>query len=299
MERARLAVDGLSVGDAFGGQFFIPANRKLLFGPRREAPPPPWGYTDDTEMALGILEVLDRRGRIDQDELARVFGHRYQRNLYRGYGPGAHDILAALHRGEPWKATARFAFGGSGSYGNGAAMRVAPAAAYFADDLTRVVAEAARSAEVTHAHPEGVAGAVAVAAASAYAWRERDRVADEAVRRGLFDAVLALTPAGEVRNGVEKARQLDPEVALATAVSVLGNGSRVTAQDTVPFTLWVSARHLHNYVEALWTTVHGGGDVDTTAAIVGGVVGLACGYPGIPPEWLEAREALEYRVPPA
>ena len=96
MARVFTALDGLSVGDALGGQFFIPANRKLLFGPKRELPPPEWGYTDDTEMALGIYEVLNDYGYIHQDELARIFAHRYQLEIYRGYGAGAHLILAAL-----------------------------------------------------------------------------------------------------------------------------------------------------------------------------------------------------------
>ena len=58
-------------------------------------------------------------------------------------------------------------FGGEGSFGNGAAMRVAPLGAYFADELDAVVEQASFSAEVTHSHPEGIAGAIAVAVAAA------------------------------------------------------------------------------------------------------------------------------------
>lgn len=51
-------------------------------------------------------------------------------------------------------------------------MRVAPLGAYFAEELdTCLRDEAALSAAVTHAHPEGKAGAIAVAAAMA--WRLR------------------------------------------------------------------------------------------------------------------------------
>jgi len=35
-------------------------------------------------MALGIAEVLDRRGRIDRDELAKTFGRRFLVNPSRG-----------------------------------------------------------------------------------------------------------------------------------------------------------------------------------------------------------------------
>jgi ADP-ribosylglycohydrolase len=294
MERARLAMDGLSVGDALGGQFFIPLNRPLLFDPARRVPPPPWRYTDDTEMALGLLEVLDRHGHAAQDELARVFGRRYDRDMYRGYGATMHEILPALHRGESWRQVAPAAFGGQGSMGNGSAMRVAPAGAYFADDLARTAAEAEKSAVVTHAHPEGVAGAVAAAVATAMAWRLRGRAGDPAAREELFDAVLAHTPDGPTRRGLEEARALGDDCLVADAVQALGNGSRVTAPDTVPFTVWVAAMHLHDYRAAIWSTIHGGGDVDTTCAIVGGIVALACGPEGIPEEWIESRESLSY-----
>lgn len=43
---------------------------------------------------------------------------------------------------------------------------------------------------------------------------------------------------------------------------------------TVPFAIWSSTRHLHNYVEAIVQTVAGDGDCDTTCAMVGGVVSL-------------------------
>ena len=78
-----------------------------------------------------------------------------------------------------------------------------------------------------------------------------------------------------------------------TVVDQLGNGSRVTAPDTVPFALWCAAHYLDNYVEALWTTVSGLGDIDTDCAIVGGIVALAAGQTSIPEDWREARETLK------
>jgi ADP-ribosylglycohydrolase len=295
--RARQAVDGLSVGDALGGQFFVPANQHLLAHPGRPVPPPTWFYTDDTEMALGILEVLDRHGHVEQDELARVFGHRYDKEMYRGYGAMAHQILSALHRGEPWKAVAPAVFGGQGSMGNGSAMRVAPVGAYFADDLERTAAEAEKSAVVTHAHTEGIAGAVATAVATAMAWRLRDRAGDAAVREEFFEAVLTLTPEGSTRRGIAEARALGDKLPVQDAAQALGNGSRVTAPDTVPFCLWAAARHLHDFVEAFWTTIHAGGDIDTTGAIVGGIVVMSGGRAGIPALWLQSRELLAYLSP--
>ena len=64
------------------------------------------------------------------------------------------------------------------------------------------------------------------------------------------------------------------------------------AQDTVPFALWCVARHLGDFEEAMWRTVSGLGDRDTTCAIAGGII-AAAPTASIPSEWLDAREDLD------
>lgn len=169
LERARISLEGLSVGDAFGESYFIDPGTVLQVIEARQLSPPPWHYTDDTEMTLSIVSDLQQHGGIEQDSLAQSFADRYDES--RGYGPAMHGLLRRIGRGEPWSQAAGNMFEGQGSFGNGAAMRVAPLGAYFADDMEAVVEQARRSAEVTHAHPDGIAGAIAVAAA--LAWRLR------------------------------------------------------------------------------------------------------------------------------
>ncbi|HUG94133.1 MAG TPA: ADP-ribosylglycohydrolase family protein [Planctomycetaceae bacterium] len=286
----RLSLDGLSVGDALGEQFF---HFPEFVGPRT-VPAPRWRYTDDTAMALSIAEVLDRFGRIEQDELARLFADRYAADPHRGYGAGAQELLEAIARGTPWREASIRAFRGEGSLGNGAAMRVAPVGACFADDLDAVVREADASAEITHAHPEGRAGAVAVAVAAATAWNRRGQPPDEAGRR-MLETCLERTPRGGTRDGITVALKLGRDATVQDAVAVLGNGSQLTAADTVPYCLWCAARHLDSYVDAFWTTVSGLGDRDTTCAIVGGIVVLFVGLEAIPEAWLYSREPLGFR----
>ena len=71
----------------------------------------------------------------------------------------------------------------------------------------------------------------------------------------LFDFVLEHTPPGETCEGIVRASQMDLDLSIATAASLLGNGSQIISQDTVPFTLWCAARHLDDYEEAMWETV--------------------------------------------
>ncbi|WP_224369454.1 ADP-ribosylglycohydrolase family protein [Hyalangium versicolor] len=293
LERALLSLDGLSVGDAFGERFFLPPGVVQSVIRERTVPRAPWGYTDDTEMALGILQVLEEHGRIDQDALAQVFAARYRLNPYRGYGGTAQEILREIHEGAPWRRVSSQVFDGTGSKGNGGAMRVAPLGAWFADDLGRVVVEARASAEVTHFNPDGQAGAIAIAVAAAWAcqWQEQRSAPDQ-----LFEVVLDHTPPGATRRGLERARALPLESSPVSAAKELGSGSRVISEDTVPFAVWCAARHLGQYEEALWSTVSGLGDRDTTCAIVGGIVALSAGRDSIPAAWLEARERLQRKA---
>jgi ADP-ribosylglycohydrolase len=290
MERAYLALDGLSIGDAFGQRFFHPSNVQSLIA-ERALPQAPWPYTDDTEMALAVTQVLHERGHVHQDELARTFARRYWRNPARGYGGMAHEILQTIAQGLGWRQAASSAFGGQGSMGNGGAMRVAPVGAYFADDYARTVTEARASAEITHSHAEGQAGAIAVAVAAAWAWRV-GASEEVPVPARLFEITLEHTPTSATRAGIERARSLALDASPGTAAEVLGSGHKVTAPDTVPFTVWCAARHLDSFTDALWATVAGLGDRDTTCAIVGGIVALAVGRSALPPEWCSAREAL-------
>jgi ADP-ribosylglycohydrolase len=289
LARALVSLEGLSVGDAFGERFFLAPNVAHLIIGQRGLAPPPWRYTDDTQMALSIVEILGQSGEIAQDALAKSFGRHYDTS--RGYGPAMHQLLVLIRSRKPWRASARSLFGGQGSFGNGSAMRVAPLGAYFADDLDAVVEQAARSAEVTHAHAEASAGAIAVALAAAEAWSARE--AGECPDPQTFiTRVAERVPESVVRQGIVLAIGLSPEADVLDAAEALGTGRLVTCPDTVPFTLWCAARHLDNYEEALWTTVSGLGDRDTTCAIVGGIVAGYTGVEGILAEWRETREPL-------
>jgi len=285
LQRARDSLEGLSVGDALGENFF--GSPALIEA--RETPPGRWPFTDDTQMALSIVEVLRRHGAIDQDALAASFAAHYE--PWRAYGAAMHGQLRAIRAGASWRETAPGQFGGSGSFGNGAAMRVAPVGAWFADEPARAAEQAKRSAEVTHAHPEALAGAMAVAVAAALAWQVRDTLKQTGVNTFL-EGVMVHVPESRVGDGIATAVELGPEASAREAASRLGSGYRISCPDTVPFTVWCAATNLGNYEEALWQCASGGGDVDTTCAIVGGIVATGGGCQAIPALWRERREAL-------
>jgi hypothetical protein len=99
-------------------------------------------------------------------------------------------------------------------------------------------------------------------------------------------------PDDELNARASEALLVHGELPIERVVAALGNGSRVSAQDTVPLVLWCAARHPGNYEAALWLTVSALGDRDTTCAMVGGIIACRVGRAGLPQEWLSRREAL-------
>lgn len=289
LRRALLALDGLSVGDAFGERFFGDPKDALDRISARQLPGAPWSWTDDSEMACALTEHLAEYGTVKQEELAGLFSERM--TVGRGYGMSAYDILMGIRDGQSWRSLSFGAFRGKGSFGNGAAMRVAPLGAFFADEEDRVIVEQARlSAEVTHTHLEGIAGAIAVALGTAFACR-RGAAGERTLDRAWAEEVCAHLPAGYTRDGIAEALSMSDATVFEVAER-LGNGSGVTSPDTLPLCFWVAARYTGDFEESMWTTVSALGDRDTTCAIVGGMVAPLLGREALPHTWLDAREAL-------
>ena len=293
LARALLSLHGLAIGDGIGEMMFGRPDRAFDLIMKDKFPAGPWWHTDDTEMAISIVEVLRVMGCIHEETLARHFMMRFGRDPDRGYGGGARRQLRMMLEGVPWRVTSREAFDGQGSMGSGSAMRIAPLGAWFADDLDRVVKEARASAIVTHLHAEGVAGAVAIAVAAAMAWRLRGKAPEEAAPE-FFSEVHKRTPESETRSGIGRAFEIRHLESPQAAARLLGNGSRVICPDTVPFAVWAAAKYLGKYREAIAATASVAGDVDTNCAIVGGIVALSAGWEGIPKNWLQEMEALPY-----
>jgi len=108
----------------------------------------------------------------------------------------------------------------------------------------------------------------------------------------VFDYLLDNMSEGVVRDGVARAREIGLQEEPSVAGKTLGTGYEVLAEDTVPFCIWIVARHPDNYEDALWSTVSALGDRDTTCAIVGSIVAISAGENSIPSAWLIAREPL-------
>lgn len=198
-------------------------------------------FTDDTVLTVAVAQAILEDG--DYARWVREIGRRHPR---AGYG-GAFSGWLRSDAPEPYH-----------SWGNGAAMRVSPVGWAF-DTMERVLAEAARSAAITHDHPEGIKGAQAAALAVFLARTTRDK---ERVR-------------GEVtaRFGYDLTRTLE-EIRPAYAFDV-------SCQGTVPEAI-IAFLEADSYEDAVRNAVSLGGDSDTLAAIAGAVAEAHFGRIGQP-----------------
>lgn len=272
---------GLAVGDAVAAPFegldayaiyhgFGGAAKVIRDPPVREL-----NYTDDTEMALGVAERLVRDGRVDPDALAATFAANFDRT--RGYGPGAATILVGIRQGLRWPDLVRSVYP-DGSFGNGAAMRVAPVGLFFGPDLDRVAAEAKASASVTHGHPLGVDGAVVLASAVALL------TTGEPFDFTAFCTVLAgRAETDEFRWQLSAAAKLSPADSIPF-------GSGIEAHRSVVTAICCFGLHPTRYDRAIGRALSLGGDVDTVAAMAGALAGAHLGPAAVPPRLLARLE---------
>jgi poly(ADP-ribose) glycohydrolase ARH3 len=227
-------------------------------------------------MMIALAESLIARGRVDDEHLARAFQEAYDPD--RGYGGGTRRVFELWASGTPVASAAGEVFDGQGSRGNGAAMRIAPVAVRFRDDLAQMRAEAARSAHVTHAHPVGVDGAVVQAAAIGAALRDED----------ILNATRAAARTEEMSDGLRAvAALLGAPREPADVHARLGSSS--DARESVCAAVYSALAHA-TFEDAACFAVRLGGDTDTVAAMTGAIAAASHGAASIPGRWIEALE---------
>ncbi len=236
---------GAVVGDIIGSvhEFLAPKHMEFPLFDERST------FTDDSVLSIAVADcLLSGASYVDKY-------HEYTR-AYPGriYGARFHTWVEGGSR-EPYN-----------SWGNGSAMRVSPVG-FAGKDLDSVLAEAKRSAEVTHNHPEGIKGAQATAAAIhlALAGRTKDQI-----RTSIEDLF-----GYDLTRSIEEIRP-----------SYVFNAS---CQGTVPEAI-IAFLDSDGYENAIRLAISLGGDADTLACITGGIADAY--YGGVPAdiaEWGLAR----------
>ena len=277
---------GTAVGDAIGLPYENLSRRraqKLLGPPDRHRFVFRRGMvSDDTEHACVVAQSLIVAG-LDAGEFQRQFARRLRRWLC---GVPAGVGKATLFAG--FRLCLGFSPDRSGvfSAGNGPAMR-SPLLGLIARDERHLADLVHASTRITHTDPKAEWAAHAVALAA----REAGRSENPDAGRYLHTVRAAIGENGEellelLHAAVDSASRGQPTPDFAAA---LGFPQRVTgyALHTVPVAVQAWLLHPRDFSQAVTSVIECGGDADTTAAIVGGIVGAAVGVEGIPKAWID------------
>jgi ADP-ribosylglycohydrolase len=238
--------------------------------------------SDDTEHACMTAQAwVEARGDVEE------FSARLRRKLMWWIAglPAGVGLATARACGRMW-----IGFGpqrsGVRSAGNGPAMRSGVLGVLAGSgDLEKLVRASTR---LTHTDPRAEQGAMVVALCA----REgaRARIEGREVEAGaVIDAATKLVGDAELRGLVLRAMEAAQAGRSRVEVaSQLGLERGVTGfiNHTVPVCVYLWARYPGDYRSAVEQAVRFGGDTDTVAAIVGGMVGARCGAEGIPAEWV-------------
>jgi ADP-ribosyl-[dinitrogen reductase] hydrolase len=280
------AILGCAVGDAIGLPYEGLSRRRgirLLGKPDRHRFVAGRGMvSDDTEHTCMVAQALCACPS-DPDAFARQLGRRLRWWLLGlPAGIGFATLRATL------KLWLGFSPSRSGvfSAGNGPAMR-SPLLGAAIDDVETLRSYVRASTRITHTDPKACHGAFAVALA---AWCAKRALDTPGEFFGQYRSMVGMDSSDEF-----DALMARVEMSLAAGDSTevfaeqLGCGQRVSGYlyHTVPVALHSWLSHPRDFRQAVITVIQCGGDTDTTAAIVGAIVGSGVGRAGIPREWLE------------
>jgi poly(ADP-ribose) glycohydrolase ARH3 len=247
-------------------------------------------YTDDTHMMIGIAESLLRADGFNGRDMAETFIRNYQQEPFRGYGPGPPYVFRLITRGEAWD-RASFRLYSGGSYGNGAAMRVAPIGVLYHNNDEKLRQVVYGSSQITHAHQLGKEGALLQASAVALV---TPMVPTAAFDYDEFISRLAHRVSADIyRRQLDRIRRL-----LATApdysrvIAELGHG--IEAFTSVPPAIYSFLAHPNSFVQAVQYAISLGGDTDTIGAMTGAIAGAYLGVASIPADWRDKLENYHY-----
>jgi ADP-ribosyl-[dinitrogen reductase] hydrolase len=285
----RAAIEGCLLGTAVGDALGLPYEglsplraRRMLGEPARYRFLFGRGMvSDDTEHACLTLAAWRESGG-DLEVFRRSLARRLRWwfvLLPAGMGLATLRAVLRLWFGVPPERS------GIWSAGNGAAMR-AGVLGVAIDDLETLREFVLASTVMTHRDPRAFFGALAIGvAAHLAARRERIELAEflelfsNLVGEDGAEMTALLTRSADSAAQGESVEEFAKALGLSRGVSGFVN-------HTVPVVIQAWLRYPREFENAVQSVIRCGGDADTTAALVGGIVGAAVEREGISERWI-------------
>lgn len=265
-------------------------------------------YTDDTAMTRCLAASLIEKQGFHAGDLAQRFTTEYFEQPKRGYGSNVVDVFHALKKNnfeDPF-GPAKDQFQGTGSYGNGGAMRAAPVALFWHKNLAEMISVAEKQARITHTHRNGCNGAIlqCLAVHRALAHDGKAPFNKAAFLEFLVEHMDAIEsrdfkptsdpvvnkPFTTSLQNMQRVLCNDPQDLSAEEIAALF-GNDISAHKSVPTAIYAFLRSHeplpffqaeNPFVRAIVLSISVGGDTDTIASMAGSISGAFHGITGIP-----------------
>jgi len=235
-------------------------------------------YTDDTAMTRSVAQSLIHSNGFNEVDMAKKFVKEYFKEPHRGYGGNVVNVFKELKESRfvDVYAPASTQFNGSGSYGNGGAMRVAPVALFY-KNVTEMMEVAKKSALITHSNPLGCNGTV-LQCLAVYRALHHDKTSplqSTTFVDNLIKDIETVDENSEYESALIKVKDLEIDnVSKKSVVSKLGND--ISAYKSVPTAIYCFLRET-TFEDTLHYAISLGGDTDTIASMAGAIAGAYYG----------------------
>jgi ADP-ribosylglycohydrolase len=273
-------VIGGAMGDALGAGYEFaaaPEPDEVTMRPGTLTGEPAGHWTDDTAMAIAILEVAARMGTLTTPGATAAVGVRFLE--WFGSGPrdvGVHTRRVLSHAtsgARLGEAAAEVQALHPDAAGNGSLMRTGPVALVHRGDDEQLVAAAAAMSELTHPHRDAVAACVLWTVAI-----------DRAIRTGTLEGPrVGLPLIDDSRRAFWEQKIVEAET--NDPRSFTPNGHVVVALQAAWSAIHFTRHSKDHLVAGLRQAVAIGDDTDTVAAIAGCLLGACYGFSAAPREW--------------
>jgi ADP-ribosylglycohydrolase len=256
-------------------------------------------WSDDTQLTLAVAEAIIETGTLDLDALARWHLTMLDEFGDLGLGGSTRDALNRIRAGIPPADSGRTDNPKRGM-GNAMPMKIAPVGAFLAADMrlnpvdgrhntaawSRMIGAVHALTLMTHRTEVAVASALAHTYAVQHCLlRDGALVPEKFIRLVSGAAANAYVPddpaGGDLPSRLSALGSTDTSVLTPSQLSAMNGDDAFIVINTLPLAYACFLRHPTS-IDALYEAIEVGGDTDTNASIVGGLVGALNGTPVFP-----------------
>jgi ADP-ribosyl-[dinitrogen reductase] hydrolase len=260
-------------------------------------------WTDDTQLTLVVADSLIEKGQIDMNDMAARHVKSLEREGDQGFGASTRSAIKRLASGIHWSGSG-ISTNPKHGYGNGLPMKVAPLGAYscspvFENDTKSkklLVQDIINLALMTHYREMAVQSALAHVSAIRYCLLSSpsDFLTGEFIGQVCEAASLAHSMEDLISNPTKddlirrlsSLKNIDLAITISKKIINRFGAGSCYVFDSLPFSYAFFLRNPKS-IETLYDVGNAGGDTDTNASIVGGMLGALNGSSIFPTHLME------------